>query len=140
MASETARVPVDSLRYTQESCSSWFCCGRPLEQTIDLFVNGAIPAEFPWCVLRVVRRNGLLLSMDNRRLYALREAQRQIRKSDPCRVLYARSVALFKKAALALYRNGIFIIGNGEFPLWGCPPPKNKIWPTEVWYIPFDAP
>merc|ERR1712129_460542 len=78
------------LRYTQRGCSELFGCGRPLRDAIDEFVRGSDPAELPWCVLSVIRRAGLLLSVDNRRLFAMQEAQRRIRELDPAKVLYAR--------------------------------------------------
>ena len=61
--SETIRVPVDSLRFTQRGCSDRFQCGRLVSETVDEFVRGSDPAELPWCVLRVIRRGGLLLSV-----------------------------------------------------------------------------
>ena len=50
-------------------------CGRPLEETAREFINGTNPCKEDWCQLRVVKRNGWLLSWDNRRLLALKEAQ-----------------------------------------------------------------
>ena len=61
--SETIRVPVDSLRFTQRGCSDRFQCGRLVSEAVDEFVRGSDPAELPWCVLRVIRRAGLLLSV-----------------------------------------------------------------------------
>lgn len=87
---ETVRVPVDALRFTQWGCSDRFRCGTPVSEAVDLFVKGSNPADLPWCMLRVIRRNGLLLSVDNRRLFAMKEAQRRIRELDPARALYVR--------------------------------------------------
>ena len=69
---ETVRIPVDSLPYTQSSCASKFACGRDVDQTAKEFVEGKDPTKCHWCVLRVVKRAGLLLSVDNLRLYAFR--------------------------------------------------------------------
>ena len=92
---EHIRVPVDSLRFTHNSCGATFRhCGRTLEETADKFVEGLDPCTAPWCELRVVRRNGLLLSLDNRRLWAMQEAQRRIRDQDPSKILWVR-VKLF---------------------------------------------
>ena len=87
---ETVRVPVDSLRYTQATCSSRFRCGKPVDETIREFAMGLDPTSVDWCMLSVIKRDGLLLSVDNRRLYALKEAQRVIREHDPTKVLYVR--------------------------------------------------
>jgi len=97
---ELATLPVDSLRYTQESCSPTFKCGRRLVESIDAFVRGMDPSKQPWCILRVVRRNGLLLSVDNRRLHAMKEAQRILRERDPTVVVWARAKLYTWTAAL----------------------------------------
>ena len=44
-----------------------------------------------WCHLRVVKRDGLLLSLDNRRLWSLKEAQRKMRMSDPEPIVWVRA-------------------------------------------------
>ena len=55
---ETSRVPVDSLRFTQWSCSRRFRCGRPVSEAVEKFVRGAEPSELPWCQPSVARLLG----------------------------------------------------------------------------------
>lgn len=81
-------LPVDALRFTQHGCSGKFKCGRSVSETIKLFVQGLQPTTQSWCILDVIRRNGLLLSNANRRLYAMKEAQRQLRENDPAAVIW----------------------------------------------------
>lgn len=79
-----AVVDVDSLRFTQSGCSEVFQCGRTLEQTACELVDNGTKGSLPdWCELRVISRNGIYWSCDNRRLWALKEAQRRMRASDP---------------------------------------------------------
>eukprot|EP00930_Biecheleria_cincta_P054624 TRINITY_DN4092_c1_g3_i1.p1 TRINITY_DN4092_c1_g3~~TRINITY_DN4092_c1_g3_i1.p1 ORF type:complete len:631 (-),score=101.52 TRINITY_DN4092_c1_g3_i1:33-1925(-) len=86
-----AIVDIDSLRYTQKGCSEVFQCGRTLEQAAcELAENGTKGPAPDWCELRVIRRNGVLWSCDNRRLWALKEAQRRIQESDPSQKLQVR--------------------------------------------------
>ena len=85
-------VQVDKLRFTQSGCSERFFGGRPLEATIGAILGGAVdPLSAEWLVLRVVKRNGMLLSMDNRRLYCLKEAQRRTRLRDAARDVWVRA-------------------------------------------------
>ena len=63
-------------------------CGRRVSDAVQAFVQGLLPTTQEWCTLDVIRRNGLLLSNDNRRLHAMKEAQRQLRKQDPAAVLW----------------------------------------------------
>ena len=71
-----------------------------VSEAVDEFVRGSDPAELPWCVLRVIRRAGLLLSVDNRRLYAMKEAQRKIQENDPARGALRAGPALLVAANL----------------------------------------
>ena len=89
---EVITVQVDKLRFTQSGCSERFFDGRPLEATIGAILGGAVdPLSAEWLVLRVVKRNGMLLSMDNRRLYCLKEAQRRTRLRDAARDVWVRA-------------------------------------------------
>merc|ERR1712187_394510 len=84
---EVIMVPCTKLRFTQRTCGSFFRDGRRVLDTIQEIVSGGLcPEEHRSFELRVIRRNGLLLSLDNRRLFCLKEAQRQLRP----RVLRAR--------------------------------------------------
>eukprot|EP00415_Alexandrium_ostenfeldii_P001437 UN1437 len=83
-------VPVDALRFSQENCSAKFRCGRLLPETIDAFVRGLDPRTQEWCVLNVIKRRGLLISNDNRRLYAMKEALRILREQDPAAMMWVR--------------------------------------------------
>ena len=56
-----------------------FSCGRNVAETADEVAHGLDPLTHSWCVLRVVKRGGLLLSLDNRRLKAFKMAQEQVR-------------------------------------------------------------
>ena len=48
-----------------------------MDVTVQGFVSGALdPMTADLCVLDVVKRNGIMWSADNRRLWALKEAQR----------------------------------------------------------------
>jgi len=92
-AFEDVRLPVDALRFTQRSCKAVFRCGRSLEQTANELANGTLhPLALP--KMRVMQRRGLLLSLDNRRLWALKEGQRRSREQDPTSIMYVK-VALF---------------------------------------------
>ena len=83
------RLPVDALRFTQKSCKALFQCGRCLEQTANDLANGTLNA-FDLPKMRVMQRRGLLLSLDNRRLWALKEGQRRSRLQDPTRTIYVK--------------------------------------------------
>ena len=76
---------------TWNGCSNTFKDGRrQVAETIEQFVRGLDPSTQDWCVLRVVKRNGFLPSADNRRLFAMQEAQRLPRESDPERAPWVR--------------------------------------------------
>lgn len=91
-ALEEVRLPVDALRFTQAGCSRSFSCGTTIQQTASEIANGNVdPLKAPWCRLRVVNRNGMLFSCDSRRLWSMKEAQRQMRERDPEKVLYTRA-------------------------------------------------
>ena len=62
-----------------------------LDETVQGCVSGALdPMTADWCVLDVVKRNGIMWSADNRRLWALKEAQRQPRCTNPSAALQVR--------------------------------------------------
>ncbi|CAE8609208.1 unnamed protein product [Polarella glacialis] len=79
------RLPVDQLHFTQQFISSFFRQRHPddvdsdtgaaylVECTIEELRSGAVDPE-TLGPLRVVRYNGLLWCLDNRRLYCLKEA------------------------------------------------------------------
>ena len=68
---------VKDLRYTQSSCSCFFRDGHTVQHTIaDLIDGRADPLRDEWLVLDVVTMHGELYSIDNRRLYCLKELQR----------------------------------------------------------------
>ena len=84
---------VDALRFTQDTCKRVFECGRSLAQAaIELANDKSRPIDLP--KIRVVKHQGLLLSLDNRCLWALKESQRQMRERDPSSTLFVH-VALF---------------------------------------------
>ena len=88
---EAIRVPVDALRYTQKSCRAVFTDGRPLKKMAHDIATGLEVPTSSWWVLRVMKRNGLLFSLDNRRLWALKEAQKQIRINDSDKQIFAKA-------------------------------------------------
>ena len=64
-----------SLRFTQNSCSDTFSCGRPLAATIQEIVDQSINTlQDPNFVLDVVRLGDKDYSIDNRRLCCLKAA------------------------------------------------------------------
>eukprot|EP00931_Biecheleriopsis_adriatica_P087302 TRINITY_DN61796_c0_g1_i1.p1 TRINITY_DN61796_c0_g1~~TRINITY_DN61796_c0_g1_i1.p1 ORF type:complete len:581 (+),score=107.92 TRINITY_DN61796_c0_g1_i1:42-1784(+) len=84
LAFQRKRVAVDVLRYTQLGCSPAFLDGlKTLKQTAFEIAEGSASIDEEWCELRVMRKNGMLWSMDNRRLWALKEAQRLRRCQNP---------------------------------------------------------
>lgn len=97
------KVPVGDLRFTQSSCSFYFRClhrkfgdcphGCPLRSTQDMtedIVRGMDPSTQPWAVLTVVQLHGRLWSIDNRRLSAMKDAQKRIRETGGERVVWAK--------------------------------------------------
>lgn len=83
---ELVTVCCDDLFYTQKGCSDRFRGGRYLEDTIQALLNGSVdPQRDEWLVLEVVKKDGRLLSNDNRRLYCLKEYQR--RRLEPGKVM-----------------------------------------------------
>ena len=85
-------LPSDRICFTQKGISACFKDGRELETTIKALLSRTID---PWTddrfILPVVRRNGLLLSIDNRRLYSMKEAQRRACCSNPLAVMWVRA-------------------------------------------------
>eukprot|EP00933_Yihiella_yeosuensis_P032668 TRINITY_DN2628_c1_g1_i1.p1 TRINITY_DN2628_c1_g1~~TRINITY_DN2628_c1_g1_i1.p1 ORF type:complete len:1082 (+),score=226.59 TRINITY_DN2628_c1_g1_i1:42-3287(+) len=68
-----AKVPLNQLRYSQDSHSATFRDGRPLEETIAQLKDGSLAAKgLPQ--LRIVEMLGSKFSLDNRRLRCLKEA------------------------------------------------------------------
>ena len=66
-------VPVHSLRYSQESISKTFRDGRAVQETAEALASGKLAIhDLPR--IRVVDHRGVLFTMDNRRLSAMREA------------------------------------------------------------------
>lgn len=101
-------LAVDSLRFTQTGCSEVFQCGRTLEQTAcELADNGTKDSLPDWCELRVVRRNGINWSCDNRRLWALKEAQRRLRESDPSATLQVETRLFLWHAAFDVFMSHV---------------------------------
>ncbi len=77
---------VNHVRYTQSSCSCVFRDGRSLEQSVADLVDGRVDAlRDEWLTLDVVLLNGKLYSVNNRRLYCLKQFQILVRHS--CTVL-----------------------------------------------------
>eukprot|EP00746_Dinoflagellata_sp_MGD_P066773 gnl/MRDRNA2_/MRDRNA2_276210_c0_seq1.p1 gnl/MRDRNA2_/MRDRNA2_276210_c0~~gnl/MRDRNA2_/MRDRNA2_276210_c0_seq1.p1 ORF type:complete len:208 (+),score=53.61 gnl/MRDRNA2_/MRDRNA2_276210_c0_seq1:43-624(+) len=74
-----AIIPCEEIFFTQSSCSRRFSDGRRLEDTISELVDGTIdPLKHPKFVLHVIKRDGKLHSVDNRRLYCLKEFQKKV--------------------------------------------------------------
>ncbi|MGC1491118.1 MAG: hypothetical protein WA798_07060, partial [Candidatus Acidiferrum sp.] len=66
-----------SVLFSQDSISSTFTDGRTLEESITGLGNGTIlPADLP--AIRLVNRDGLLYTLDNRRLYVFQQAGQKI--------------------------------------------------------------
>ena len=97
------KVPVSDLRFTQSKCSPHFRCVhrklgdcpyrcplRPIQDMTKDIVNGMDPSTQPWAVLTVVQLHGRLWSIDNRRLSAMKDAQKQIRETGGERVIWAK--------------------------------------------------
>lgn len=80
-------VPVKNIAYTQRWCSNYFrggpYAGEQLQVVIDYLISGAIdPLNDSWLTLDIVKRNGKLQSVDNRRLYCLKAWQAQDASKD----------------------------------------------------------
>ena len=80
-------VPVKNIAYTQRWCSNYFrggpYAGEQLQVVIDYLISGAIdPLNDSWLTLDIVKRNGKLQSVDNRRLYCLKAWQAQEASKD----------------------------------------------------------
>lgn len=66
-------VTSKDIKYTQDSISSKFSDGTTIEETINGLKNGTInPKSIP--EIRIFEKNGQIFSLDNRRLYAFKEA------------------------------------------------------------------
>lgn len=66
-------VDLDDVRYTQQSINDVFSDGRPVRNMIaDLLQDNLWVMEVP--VIRVVQDEGVYWSLDNRRLYAFKQA------------------------------------------------------------------
>ena len=73
---EERLVACRSIRYTQNSCSDVFACGTPLHETIYGIITNKIDTRTAdYLVLDVVCMNGNMYSVDNRRLFCMREAE-----------------------------------------------------------------
>lgn len=53
-------------------------------------MDGMDPSEKSWAVLDVIMKDGLLWTIDHRRLYAMKEAQKMIRARNQERTIFAR--------------------------------------------------
>jgi len=69
-------IPCHAVRYTQQECSARFSCGRSLAATIDDIAAGRHnPLTSDFLSLNVVYLGDVPYSIDNRRLYCLKQAQ-----------------------------------------------------------------
>ncbi|CAE8648124.1 unnamed protein product [Polarella glacialis] len=82
-------VHCSQLLYTQETCKrrlrGWPYGEMLLGEVVDKWVKGEFhlnPEQDDWLLLEVVRRNGKLYSIDNRRLRILHEYQRRVPAQD----------------------------------------------------------
>ena len=77
--SQRMLVHVDQLRYTQAECSRRFRGGPyeglELRMCIRDLIDGRERPDSDWLTLEVVRKNGRLYSLNNRRLYCLKRLQ-----------------------------------------------------------------
>jgi len=70
---ETIWANPHKVLFTNSIISTHFSCGRTVQSTIDALASGSIaPKDIP--TIRIVRRNGKLLTLDHRRLYAFQKA------------------------------------------------------------------
>ena len=97
------KVPATELRFTQRRCSFYFRCmhrrlssecrhcpTRSVQDTAEEIVNGMDPSNKDWAMLDVVKQDGVLRFIDNRRLFAFQEAQRQLREKGQERTVWVR--------------------------------------------------
>lgn len=72
-------VPVRDVIFTQDSIGSTFADGRQFEELIKQLHNGEVdPLKRPFMCLEAVKFDGQIRSLDNRRLYCLKEYQKQV--------------------------------------------------------------
>ena len=70
---QSTNVDPQDIRFSQDSISSRFKNGNSVSDTIDKLKTGELTAkDFP--NIRVVKRDGKLYTLDNRRLYCFKEA------------------------------------------------------------------
>mmetsp|Transcript_47672 Transcript_47672/g.132934 ORF Transcript_47672/g.132934 Transcript_47672/m.132934 type:complete len:106 (-) Transcript_47672:360-677(-) len=70
---KTISVNPQKLMYPQDGISAWFSCGRSVMEAVEQLRSGEVCVEdFP--PIKVVQYRGELWSMDNRRLFAFKEA------------------------------------------------------------------
>ena len=107
-------VQCREIRYSQASCSSKFRHGPYqgclLEVVVDDLIRGTVkPLEDDWFVLDVVKRDGKLISVDNRRLFCLHEFQRRY----PSKVVWARIRVKFWDSLFDRFLNHSDSANNG---------------------------
>ncbi|CAE8640038.1 unnamed protein product [Polarella glacialis] len=73
-AARLTKLKPSEIRYSQDSCSQTFRCGRSLELTAKQLKDGNISAEINIPVIHVFKWLGSWFTADNRRLWAFRTA------------------------------------------------------------------
>ena len=68
--------------------------------TLKVYAKGSDQEEQDWCTLDVVQRNGRFHSNDNRRLHAMKEAQRFIPESTVERTVESTVESTVERTAL----------------------------------------
>ena len=87
------KFPVDEIRYSQQSISGKFTCGRTLKNLIMLLDQGdpeCDPYKADFLVLDAIRISGVHFALDNRRLFCLKQHQKHQRRSQPSCTVMAR--------------------------------------------------
>lgn len=95
---EEKSLEVNKLFFSQKECSPIFkggpYAGRPLEDCIkDLKARRIDPERDEWMTLDVmkdVENTGKLISVDNRRLFCLKEYQTYLHQNEPGKIVYVK--------------------------------------------------
>merc|ERR1712039_1070507 len=116
-SSPAIKVPLDEIRYTQASINWKFRCGKTLTELIMRLDQGdpeCDPHKANFLLLGAIRVSGVHFSLDNRRLFCLKQHQEYQRVLQPCFKLLLRLLATVENMhALKKIQNNWDTTDNG---------------------------